>query len=337
MRKWKTFVRGPGLYDESYPTESNRSESSNSGQSYVDGKRVHEIYEQIISEPSSAAATSSASFHFGSPPISIPEKEKPQKQTLAQLMKICDSNGVKALEEYMLAYSEETDINACDQFGWTLLMTAAVANSYECVELLLRLGSDWNLSEKGGLNAFELARKHRCKAVCLLIQDWIENQGDRQEGGHNEGELCEVHKELFCEPCGVAFKDTHVHDKSIAHLFSTESHTPSRTHYGIPECNRGFQLMLKTGWDRGGLGQSGEGQKFPVKTVLKRDRKGLGNDKVKKTAKVTHFDPFDIAAVKSPQRERIERTGTVKKSEAEKSRSKERIKEINFRRDFHAE
>ena len=53
-------------------------------------------------------------------------------------------------------------------------------------------------------------------------------------------------------------------------------------------------MMVDQGWDRDrGLGHEGrEGKKFPVKTVLKRDRLGLGHGETGK-AKVTHFGPGD--------------------------------------------
>lgn len=46
-----------------------------------------------------------------------------------------------------------------------------------------------------------------------------------------------------------------------------------------------------------GLGPEGIGRKFPVKTVLKRDRLGLGS-KGSEQARVTHFGPNDHNAVK---------------------------------------
>lgn len=46
-----------------------------------------------------------------------------------------------------------------------------------------------------------------------------------------------------------------------------------------------------------GLGPAGMGRKFPVKTVLKRDRLGLGS-KGSDQARVTHFGPNDCSAVK---------------------------------------
>jgi len=34
--------------------------------------------------------------------------------------------------------------------------------------------------------------------------------------------------------------------------------------------------MLGSGWDKKGLGPTGSGKLYPVKTVLKKDRRGLG-------------------------------------------------------------
>jgi len=342
MRKWKTFVQGRGLHEElaSYSTtESAESVGSRRDPPALDGAKAKEIYEQIISEPPSfSKSTGQTDLETLYPHSSTPVHctEKPKTLTLAQLMRLCEGNDVRNLEDYFGNYSEETDINACDQYGWTLLMTAAVTDSYECVELLLRLGSDWTLCDKSELTAFQLANKNRRTRICELIRNWVQNQesGGEEKSGDSLAGVCREHQQSYCEPCGVLCNDANQHDKSIAHLVSTQSPGSSTTHYGIPENNKGFQLMLKSGWERGGLGQSGEGQKFPVKTVLKRDRKGLGNDTVKRVAKVTHFDSFDTAAVEFNHK-RTEAEKTVRKGQSENERSRERRKEINFRRDFY--
>ncbi|CAG5101374.1 Similar to Gpank1: G patch domain and ankyrin repeat-containing protein 1 (Mus musculus) [Cotesia congregata] len=52
--------------------------------------------------------------------------------------------------------------------------------------------------------------------------------------------------------------------------------------------------MLNNGWnDRNGLGPYGSGLKYPVKTILKRDRRGLGEKPYQKP-KITHFKSNDI-------------------------------------------
>ena len=59
------------------------------------------------------------------------------------------------------------------------------------------------------------------------------------------------------------------------------------------------------------------GRKYPVKTVLKRDRLGLGS-KGSQQARVTHFGPNDHSAVK--RKHRITKEG--KKKEAVRKISK---------------
>ncbi|KAE8100818.1 hypothetical protein FH972_018673 [Carpinus fangiana] len=61
----------------------------------------------------------------------------------------------------------------------------------------------------------------------------------------------------------------------------------------IDSSNIGFQLLKKHGWKEGtGLGASEQGRLEPVQTYLKNNKRGLGADKVKKTAK----KPYDTAA-----------------------------------------
>ena len=47
-----------------------------------------------------------------------------------------------------------------------------------------------------------------------------------------------------------------------------------------------------------GLGPEGTGRKYPVKTILKQDRSGLGS-KNKEKAKITHFSACDTSAVEN--------------------------------------
>ena len=114
-----------------------------------------------------------------------------------------------------------------------------------------------------------------------------------------------------------------------------------RTHFVIPEANVGYQMMIHGGWDKkSGLGPSGSGKLYPVKTILKQDRHGLGLDREagsKVTARVTHFDANDESSVREPRTttpSRIERTSTLSKRKQIKKISKEKVKEVNFRREL---
>ena len=107
-------------------------------------------------------------------------------------------------------------------------------------------------------------------------------------------------------------------------------------------------MMLSGGWDKkSGLGPSGSGKLYPVKTILKRDRTGLGLEResgIKVTPKVTHFDARDVAGVSDVAKnrdmedkvalKRDERMSTLSRIKQLKKMSKERAKEVNFRREF---
>ena len=83
-----------------------------------------------------------------------------------------------------------------------------------------------------------------------------------------------------------------------------------------------------------GLGPEGIGRKFPVKTVLKRDRLGLGS-KGSEQARVTHFGPNDCNAV---QRRKVNSKEKQKGKQQRRSSRRERQaiekKEKNWERNM---
>jgi len=84
-----------------------------------------------------------------------------------------------------------------------------------------------------------------------------------------------------------------------------------------------------------GLGPEGEGRKYPIKTVLKRDRHGLGSSSGQSTKpRVTHFGPRDETAVKRQKhsnKDRKQSQKTLTKKQKRIKESKERAWEINMR------
>ena len=150
------------------------------------------------------------------------------------------------------------------------------------------------------------------------------------------------HTGYTCDICKIDFKETSrtEHESSTVHLFNCQ-HKPQSTHYYIPEGNIGFKLLLKDGWDKEqGLGPEGKGLKFPVKTVLKRDRQGLGAnpDDPKSKPRVTHFQPHDVAAVKKPKKDPSEkkmRANTLSRKSRQRKEMKERAWEMDFRQSFN--
>jgi hypothetical protein len=260
-------------------------------------------------------------------------------------MAFCETNAHSDLESYIVndfssSQKSKLDINEQDIYGWSLLMSAACAGANDCLQLLLRNGASPSLRDKKGLTAVDLAKKNGRKESVSILEEWTRLYGDRgillidlEEGDNDDNTPTEP---IFCEACNQSFINQKSHLKSIAHLFSSGvfNYDPEgKTHYGIPESNIGFQLMVKKGWNKSsGLGRDGQGHKFPIKTILKKDRQGVGNERDKKQgSRITHFGPFDITAIEG-RIPREERTVTTEKKAEFKRKSREKRKEIHYRR-----
>ena len=233
------------------------------------------------------------------------------------------------------------DINAVDNFNWTLLMCAAHAGHVKIVRCLLDLGADWNhYTDRKGNNAADLARIGGHPNIAELIESYTDTcthglathsheHSQSHAGMDNRKEkrhACSIndlsthdqstHSSFYCDICKMTVElgtsTVSKHTTSTVHQFSCQ-HKPKVTPYSIPESNRGFQLLLKGGWDpEKGLGPDQRGQKFPVKTVLKQDRLGFGLSSRAKP-RVTHFSAHDVSAVKTHR----ERSGVFEKDKAQ--------------------
>ncbi|KAK6301175.1 hypothetical protein J4Q44_G00292730, partial [Coregonus suidteri] len=140
----------------------------------------------------------------------------------------------------------------------------------------------------------------------------------------------------WCPVCSVHYScppETHL--SSTLHLFSLSRPAPP-PHYCLPPSTPAYQMMLRSGWTPGGgLGPEGEGHKQPVRTVLKRDSRGLGYGPTPRP-KVTHFQPKDPQAVRRTGKEgRGERRGRRGMKEQSKREEKDRNWERDFRSSFN--
>ena len=233
-----------------------------------------------------------------------------------------------------------TDINGQDSYGWTAVMCAAHAGHVEVLQFLLENGANVYLADNQGKNVRGIAEsvKPKNKEICKMIKDYIDGKSNWRAIEEEETPTYEI---FYCENCKREFSDStrEKHLTSTIHLFNVKPKDRS-TLYHLPESNKGFRLLLQSGWDKEkGLGPEGKGNKFPVKTVLKRDRMGLGNPS-QSSAKITHFKPHDTEAVKKPKlvddsiKERTLRKSTLSKRQRAKQLSKEQEKEMNFRLAF---
>lgn len=148
-----------------------------------------------------------------------------------------------------------------------------------------------------------------------------------------------------CSVCGGSFSDFKKHVSSIGHQMAEMSEKSSKpSPLLIPPSNKGYQLLTRIGWrdaaldpeyeelktskvqsgistneykshfciKNGGLGASRPGRRFPVATVLKRDRLGFGWPNKTNTARITHFSAGDSKAVEYPKDVRRLRHSSIK-------------------------
>lgn len=60
----------------------------------------------------------------------------------------------------------------------------------------------------------------------------------------------------------------------MLHMINTGLLPHESYSYGIHPQNRGYQILKSYGWNEmRGLGKTGQGRKYPIKTMLKRDTK----------------------------------------------------------------
>lgn len=205
------------------------------------------------------------------------------------------ANDVEQLS--LMSISEERELNACDAFGWTALMMAACEGAEEAVVWLLEQGAAVDVRDKSGQTALELARKKGHRNIVELL----ENLDKSEVQAPHEMESTEAAlSPFYCELCQREYSEStwRDHQTSTVHRFNMKSLPPHRLHkFNISVRNRGLQLMVKQGWDREhGLGPQQNGRLYPVKTVLRKQRTGLGIQQP--PARVTHFEAFDTNATK---------------------------------------
>ncbi|CAH0588874.1 unnamed protein product [Chrysodeixis includens] len=206
-------------------------------------------------------------------------------------------------------------VHVLDEFGWSLLMIACQANSVDVVKLLLKKGVDVNIRDKAGNSARSLVIKNKNYVLADVLINYKHKEKPRQT---TDSKIKVKSKEkIQCETCGNLYLDREEHLSSTIHNINASKGKKIPASYVIPINNVGYQLMLKNGWDKNtGLGKDGSGKLYPIKTVQKKDRKGIGHEKRK-------------------HEEKMEEDKHKNRKKMARERHNNKSFEINFRRQFY--
>lgn len=302
----KRFVRGSS--SDTVPEQPNhvsRRAKREVTEDKIDGADARNAYEAIISKDSfpnrksgvdRRTVSDSRKAELEGLPAVTDQHSQPRQSatpsTLTSLMRHAEQNDCGKVMADLA--SNPSLLNAVDQYGWSPLMVAACAGAIQVVEFLLQSGADTRLRDRGLQSCVSLAKKRGHLHVAKLIQNYHPRQSIPEQA---KRDTVLSSKNELCASCNMSFREAQKksHLTSTVHQLSQCS-KGCKTFYSIPGSNRGFQMMLKNGWDGDrGLGPSGSGVKFPPKTTLKRDRKGLGSSRM--PARITHFQPNDAKAV----------------------------------------
>ena len=361
---FKTFVKSQDIDD----TVNLASKQNRVPIKELSGQEVKDFYESVISESESKklSVISSESHtaskldnhrHSSSNKRStVPSTSRKKEQISLSKKTILSAIESDNAEIVLLAFSQgwqDEILNSRDQFGWTPLMIAASAGAFKTFKILLDKGANLNDKDKSGHTCKSIAKKSNQYTIINYIKSYNSASMKIEKDIEPTADTTEPVIDGKCDICNIVLRSRRLmkqHFSSTIHLLNVERKEIEenggnpKVHYSISQSNRGFQMMLSNGWDSNlGLGPSGKGKLYPIKTILKRDRCGLGlnNDDAKnssflgKKAKVTHFGPHDVSSVKIDKvNKREESVSTINKKGQIKSKNKEKKKEIDFRREF---
>ncbi|GMT13305.1 hypothetical protein PFISCL1PPCAC_4602, partial [Pristionchus fissidentatus] len=303
------FVLPTGRFDKP-EVEEEPAPSGSVG--VLSGTEARSFYEELLAEEPSTSEDvkptkrKAVKRHIPVEELMLPDlSDRENHQFLAE----CTTGTLKKVMEW---FERGANLNFADQFGWTALHCAAAAGNTDIVLFLIENGANWSLLESTGKSFVDLANRSTVRAVTA----WFERQSEMDDDDE------EIEPRGHCYKCGRTYAGSEAdHLTNLSHIVRMNKQNPSFSSFVIPEWNPGFQLLRKAGWttDRG-LGKERQGQKYPVRTILKRDRAGLGSAGAER-ARVTHFAAHDERAVES---EPVRRQDGETKAEREKRINREK-------------
>lgn len=295
--KYKKFVKAT---DSEFCSVRNKSQQNSTVE---DGALIRAFYDETISDKKSLkekscsdSVKSEVVCLSDSADSDIEEVDIDVNKKMLVAIQNSDLNTLKSLKG--------CDFNLTDEFGWTALEIACVIGQVEIVNFIKNRGGNIKNKDKifrilieRGFDDVVSSLNHDANGVIEVVEIKDNNQ-----------ERCDICGEMF----DADLKKLHM--SKITHQLSVKRMIKRNPGFVLNESSLGFQMMKKSGWDGvSGLGIHQCGKLFPVKTSLKKDRKGL-NIGDRKHMRITHFGPMDVRS--------IERRGTKRKRLESKGKSK---------------
>lgn len=280
-----------------------------------------ELYEDVLRMPSTSSrkqnarpSVSEAKLRFRTSDRRIATFDK------VNFFKAAQNNDIQTLNKMFL---NSLNVNVTDEFGWTALMMVSYEGYLDIVKLLIRSGAEIDVEDRQKNTAITLATKRDHSNVVTFLEKTLKlRKSEIVNLSSDEDEALKQEQpiQIHCDECQINYEKSKEkeHLSSTLHRFyETKSHKFNR-HFGIAESNVGFQMMLRQGWNRdSGLGAEQNGVMYPIKTILRKSRSGLGV-RQPRTAKVTHFKAFDRDAIKADRAPPVQIITTKKQIKADK-------------------
>lgn len=287
----------------------------------LEGTEVRNFYEEVINEESLASVKSDGKQTCREKVCA--ENRKKENKCSKKQAKRSDISQIDIhrylryaqegnLRQLKVLISKGVPVDSRDQYGWSALMCAAHSGQLKVLKYLLSAGLKTNIVDRHNKSASDIARLAGFTNISKFIDTWKPESTlvNFQVENHQDSES------FYCDVCKQKFAESSVknHESSMVHIFNSKKKAKDDP-FLIPSSNKGYKIMLKSGWDgREGLGSEGQGQRYPVKTILRKDRKCLGSGKGEKP-KVTHYNAYDkMAITKNPER-KLSKRGLIKKEQ----------------------
>lgn len=314
----------PKIFVKSSGTEDDRNETEKAATSRVEiDESASVIYNEILQMPSTAAAAPKVTRSNPRPSrrrVKI-EKTPFDKQALFKLSLANDYEGIQKL----VNRSIKPDVNATDAFGWTALMMAACEGAVHSFQKLLELGADLDAADRKGDTATSLAEQKGFQEILEVVDEYNKQTG-AIEISDDDGELSEGTQ--FCTDCGIEISraSSTSHKTSTVHLFSCKfKGNMNHKTFGIARTNLGFKMMRRVGWDgNSALGARQNGKLYPIKTVMRKMRTGLGIEQ--DPARITHFKPNDPSSIRFKPQPRAPTRKEIHENDLKDKRRDQRLR-----------